>query len=659
MIGAAAGRDAEKEAGMAENGNRGPNDFRARDGRKRREPPIIDASANEVPVGATEPAVATTLPPVEDVSASAVTSTVPDAEPSQDPAEPVLFGSPKREAAAKAEPIPGAPDVPSPPSDIPASADAGGSVPSDAPVIADPVVPSAAPAGEASSPAMPPARAGNGIAPWLLTLSTLVLLGALAWVIYAGPQRGGRDALASEVNDLRGKVAALEARPDPAPVQETVAALDKRAADADTARGDLAKGVADLKARLDAVAQQARTAQANAERAPVPAAAVGAAAAATVGALAASNGRIDGLETRLSALSADETRTAKAVADLPKPIAPDFGPVEAKLAALDAQVTALGKKGDDAGGRVEAVGTRVGDLDTRFSALEGKVNGSDARLNGFDAKVNAVDGKINGFDSRVNGLDSRANGLESKTDSRFAALDSKVDDAGKGVAKLQSAVANLPKVDLSPLQSATAALDGRVARIEGQLSAPKDGARVTEARAVGSADAARAAPIALVGQTVERAIAEGRPYADDVDTLKILGVEPAVIAKLSPLASQGAPTAASLDDRWAAVKGDVLAAVGPAESGNALDRFAASARALVQVRSVGAVAGDSGAALVSQVGAALDRGDVATALSAWNELPQAGKDRSKDWAAAARAKLDAAQAARALVGRAIATLGKG
>lgn len=644
---------------MAENGNRGPNDFRARDGRKRREPPIIDASADEVPVGATEPAAATTLPPpLEDASAPAVTPSAPGAEPSRDPAEPVLFGSPKRDAAAKAEPIPGAPDAPPPPSDVPASADAGVSVPSDAPVIADPVVPSAAPAGEASSPAMPPPRVSNGIAPWLLTLSTLVLLGALAWVVYTGPQRGGRDALTGEVNDLRGKVAALEARPDPAPIQTTVAALDKRAADADIARGDLAKGVADLQARLDAVAQQARTAQADAEKAPAPAV-VGAAAAATVGALAASNGRIDDLETRLSAVSADETRTAKAVADLPKPVAPDFGPVDAKLAALEAQVTALGKKGDDAGGRVEVLGGRVGDLDTRFTALEGKVNGSDARLNGFDAKVNAVDGKINGFDSRMNGLDNRANGLESKTDSRFAALDSKVDDAGKGIAKLQSAVADLPKVDLSPLQSATAALDGRVARIEGQLSAPKDGTRLTEARAVGSADAARAAPIALVGQTVERAIAEGRPYADDVDTLKMLGVEPAVIAKLSPLATQGAPTAASLDDRWAAVKGDVLAAVGPAESGSALDRFAASARALVQVRSVGAVAGDGGAALVSQVGAALDRGDAAAALSAWNELPQAGKDRSKDWAAVARAKLDAAQAARALVGRAIATLGKG
>ena len=79
--------------------------------------------------------------------------------------------------------------------------------------------------------------------------------------------------------------------------------------------------------------------------------------------------------------------------------------------------------------------------------------------------------------------------------------------------------------------------------MQGQLSAAKDGTRVTEVRAVGSADEARATPIALVGQAVGRAVADGRPYAADLDTLRALGADPDAVAKLQPLAAEGAPTA--------------------------------------------------------------------------------------------------------------------
>ena len=117
-----------------------------------------------------------------------------------------------------------------------------------------------------------------------------------------------------------------------------------------------------------------------------------------------------------------------------------------------------------------------------------------------------------------------------------------------------------------------------------------------------------------------------------------LGAEPAAIETLSPLAEQGAPTAAALRDRWNAVQGDVLSAVRPTEPGSALERFAANARNLVQVRRVGAVQGDDPAALVSQIDAALASGDVQGALATWSRLPQAGQYRSRDWAAAARSR---------------------
>ncbi len=619
---------------MAENGNRGPNDFRARAGKRRREPPIIDASATEVPADAQDPAVPdpADADPADSVPSSSVEG---DRTTEPDSSEPVLFGSAKREPGVRPEgavPPTGAPSDPV--SDLPVTATPDSVAPADRPMglpsgerpsseagsnrgPGQPETPAAAfgSRGRADAAPVPPpaalAASAGGIAPWLLGLASLVLLGALAWVLYTGPERSGRDEIAA----LRGKVAALEARPDPAQVQAGLAALDKRVAAAEADRAGLAKSLAELTTRLDGVAQQVRP-EAEKPAEPAPS---GDAAAATVGALGALAAKLDGLDGRLSDVAAAQGQTAAAVANLPKPVAPDFGPIDAKVTALGGQV----------------------------AALETKLNGSDARLNAFDAKVNAVDSKVNGFDARMNAFENRTNGIDVKTN-----------ETASGLAQLQATVANLPHIDIAPLQAATAALDGRLGKVEGQLAAPKDGQRLTEARAVGSADETRATPIALVGQAVVGAIADGRPYGADLAALQALGADPAATARLAPLAEAGAPTVAALEQRWAAVRGKVLAAVKPAETGSAFDRFAANARALVQVRRVGEVQGDDPAALVSQVDAALEAGDVPAALAAWSKLPQAGQDASRDWAAAARGRVDALEAAQDVVARAIATLGR-
>jgi len=624
---------------MAENGNRGPNDFRARTGKRRREPPIIDASATEVPVDAragapfdaqteSQPdadAKDTTIPDTTDaaplpaaepeahaaVAPDAAVSDEAAAQAAREASEPVLFGSARREPPVDAEAArpSDADDLPA--DDRPRAEPVSTATERGADLGAAPTSGATASSAATGVPAaaVAAARTGGGAMPWLLSLCILALLGALAWTLYTEPQRSGRD----EIADLRGKVAAQEARPDPAQVQSGVTALDKRLSAADADRAALAKTVAGLTSRLDAVAQQAQ------QPAPSEPAPSGAEAAATVGALGALAAKLDGLDGRVADLATAQGQTAKSVAALPKPVEPDFGPVDARMAALDGRVT----------------------------ALDGKVNGSDARLNAFDAKVNAVDGKINGFEARMNGFENRTNGIEAK-----------LNDDSNGLGKLQATVANLPRVDLAPLQAAAGALDGRVAKVEAQLAASKDGERVTEARAVGSADEARATPIALVGQAVARAVTDGRPYASDLSALKALGAEPAAIETLSPLAEQGAPTAAALRDRWNAVQGDVLSAVRPTEPGSALERFAANARNLVQVRRVGAVQGDDPAALVSQIDAALASGDVQGALATWSRLPQAGQDRSRDWAAAARSRVEAADAAQGIVSRAIATLAR-
>ena len=638
---------------MADNGNREPTDtFRRAGGKRRREPPIIDASATEVPAEPASPVA------------------VPEEPVSSEAAEPVLFGSAvrdpvqrSREAAGDAapsdpvrsdEPVVGAPAGP--------TASGSGAVDEEVPFAPQPTPSSERePLLTSRADALPPpafvapARSGLGVVSGLLGLVVLALLGTIAWLLYTGPQRNGRDELAGTVADLQTKVAALEARADPGQISGTVADLDKRVGAADADRTGIAQTLAQLTKRVDGIDQQIQAAKAAADAKPAEALAPPAAEPkpaeptfATLAAVAALAGKVDAIDGRLDGLASDQGSTAKTLADLPKPAPVDLGPIEARISGAEATL----------------------------NGLDNKVNGSDARLNGFDAKINGIDGKVNGFDARMNGFDARVNGIEARAND-VAALEGKLQatvadlpkvdlqplQAATGalddrLGKLQTAVADLPKVDLQPLQAASGALDGRIAKIEADLSAAKDGARVTEARAVGSADESKAAPIAVVGQALQRAIADGRPYASDVAALKALGGEPEAVAQLAPLADTGAPSIEALKSQWDDVKANVLAAVQPGRSTNPLDRFAASARALVQVKRVGIVTGSDPAATASQVDDALDRGDVAEALAEWSKLPEVGQQASQAWADTAKSRLDAEIAARDLVARAIATLGR-
>ncbi len=632
---------------MADNGNREPTEsFRRAGGKKRREPPIIDASATEVPVEPASPVV------------------VPDEPASSEPAEPVLFGSAVRDPTLRSREVAGEAAPPEPPksdetvSEPPAEPSrlaAESDLTSPSPQASEPEPPLSSRADTVPPGFETPVRSGSGLVPGLLGLVVLGLLGTVAWLLYTGPQRSGRDELAGTVADLQTKVATLEARPDPGQISGTVTDLDKRVGAADADRTGIAQALAQLTKRVDGLDQQVQATKAAADAKPAEIVAPPAAepkpaepAFATLAAVAALAAKVDSIDGRISGLASDQGDTAKTLADLPKPAPVDLGPIQTRLAGAE----------------------------TTLNGLDNKVNGSDARLNGFDAKINGIDGKVNGFDARMNGFDARVNGIEAKANDT-AALESKLQaaladlpkidlqplQAATGtlddkVTKLQSSVSELPKVDLQPLQAASVALGSRVAKIETDLSAAKDGARVTEARAVGSADESKAAPIAVVGQALQRAIADGRPYASDVAALKALGGEPEAVARLAPLADTGAPSVDALKSQWDDVKGNVLAAVKPGQSANPLDRFAASARALIEVKRVGTVSGSDPVAIASQVDDALDRGDVAGALAEWKTLPEAGQRVSQGWADTARSRLDAEIAARDLVARAIATLGR-
>ena len=579
---------------MAENEDRSPGDSSSmrlnQKGRKRREPPIIDASATNISDRASAETAASESDPVSPESAPASLDDAaetamhgPAASRDVNPdGEPVLFGqAPGDKSPTDEEPADPAKMAAERPDIEGAETAPSGSIstdqpePSPAEFLAQNLTP---PVDDSAATPGPPQGRASLWSPMsaVLGIVVLALLGGIAALLYTEPQRNRSVELSGSVEALAGRVAALESRPDAAKTAGQVDAVDRRAgalegqvASLRAALADLSKKIDEAAAKADANATKlatmaeaatqpsaAGTSQTSATAAP--AAEAQGPAPASAADLSALSGKVDDLSVRVAALP---SQAPPAAAPAPPPV--DLGPVE----------------------------TRIADLDHRFDALT-------------------------------------------------------------------MTVAALPRVDLAPLQTAVANVASRLVPLEAALSTPKAGDRVTEARVEGDAAEARAAPLAVVAQALIQAINAGRPFTQEVDALRGLGIEDAALAPLTANAAKGAPTDDMLKAQWAELANAVLSAGRPPAGTSVLDRLAAGAKSLIEVRQVGTSAGEDPAAVASRIDAALDRGDVAAALAEWSKLPEAGRSLSQGWADAAHSRLDAATAAQDLLSRAIATLAK-
>jgi hypothetical protein len=346
--------------------------------------------------------------------------------------------------------------------------------------------------------------------------------------------------------------------------------------------------------------------------------------------LADARSKLDGLATAAPETPAESTAPAT-----PAPAPVDLGPLQSKVGNLEQALAAL---------QNNAAG-----LQNNVTALQNSV----AALPKVD--LAPIDAKINDLSQAIGTLQAAVTALP-KVD--LGPTDAKVAQLGQTLAALQGTVAALPHVDLAPVDQAVGALDHRLASVEAVLSAPKSDTRVTDARQEGSAAETRAAPLAVTAQVVLQALQEGRPFEPAVTALQSLGVDAAQLAPLAAVAAKGAPTDADLLADLAQVRDKMLGAGAPAPTtGNVFDRMLASAQGLVKVRPAGESAGNDPEAVVSRIDADLRRGDLHGSLGEWSKLPDDGKAASQAWADRLKARVDAEDAARAIVAGAITAFG--
>jgi len=576
----------------------------------RREPPIIDAKATEVPAATAKPEA----------------------------------GKPEPAKPEPGKPEPGKPDFAKP---------AGKPEPSH-------VRPAAPGAAKPAAVSPPPARASG------VSAGTAALLGGVAGAALAiavslllnrgDPQLAGRlAALEQQIRAvpsvdsgaLNKRLADLEAQ------AKAVAAQAAGAAEAAKAAGQAAADSSGLARQVQGLASAAtQTADANRTAIaalPKPAAAPD---------LAPLVARLDAAEKALGAAqAAANDRIGKLEA---RPVV-SLDKVDAQLQSVDARL----EKGDARLGQLEQAASTLKPMQDRIALAEATAKETQAKLDARLASIETasvaatatVSKAAASIDERLVKADqalAQTGQQIARTDQSVAAANQTLAQTGERIGALETRVKS---IDLKPLADRIAALDGRFAPVETRLAETTAAVEGATSRAAATQAQSQATRAAVAADAIMRALGAGRPYAPEVATLEGVGVKSDALAPLRPFAEKGAPTGAQLAADFAPLADNVAAAGAPKPAESSFgDRLLNAAGRIVKVRKIGDASATDATSLAGRIEDSLQRGDVADAMKAFTALPEASRAAAAGFGEKLTQRARADEAARALSRDAYAAL---
>ncbi len=288
------------------------------------------------------------------------------------------------------------------------------------------------------------------------------------------------------------------------------------------------------------------------------------------------------------------------------------------LATLDGRIKALESRQPETPPDIAGLTDRVAQLESALKALaEAAKNG------GSVTDAAAITQQITEAEQRIQtNLDKALADAEAANAATLQAMQTAIDDMKAKIAVLAAAG---PGGGESPDLTA---LTERVAKLE---TAIDKGAAGTKSAAA-----------AIAFANLSSAVAEGRPFATELATIKSFVPDPGDLGPLPAFADKGIPTVPELARTFAASRDSALAAATPAPSGSLLDRLLASASTLIKVKRVDeAATGDSPSAVLARAEALLDKGDLAGAVKQVEALDGAARASFSAWLDQAHARLAA------------------
>jgi len=372
------------------------------------------------------------------------------------------------------------------------------------------------------------------------------------------------------------------------------------------------------------------------------------AAAALLGALGLGAGLFGAYEAQQShGAVADLRAEVAALRDRPSATPTAATPSPDQVATIEQRLTALERRSNAA--PASATPVHMGDLEKRVEGLEQGLRQAIA------ARPAAVAGAS--ASAEMQALTDRLAAVESATNAAGETAKTALQAANR--AAEASARPAAPVVDLRPLETRLQSLDQRLAAAETEARTTKTEVLAREAPVAALARRSDATSLAVVMQSMAQALDQGAPFEAALTVAANLGADASQIAPLQAIAKTGAPTNRAIAQLWAAeVRAALDATLEPEGDQGWLDRLKAGAARVVRVRPAGEAPGDDPGALIARIDAGLGRGAIGEALVAWNRLPEPAKAASRGFADAARKRVAAEEALKALTSGAVADIAR-
>jgi hypothetical protein len=289
-------------------------------------------------------------------------------------------------------------------------------------------------------------------------------------------------------------------------------------------------------------------------------------------------------------------------------------------------------------------------LNARIDAIEGKEDAASAAtrkaLSAMETRVAAAEGAAGKATELANAAQADA---QKAFESRPAAQEPTPGPAPA-----------MP--DLGPLEARIGTLEQKLAPLESALAAPKADLRPQQNRADAAAgEGSRAQAVAIVAESLLRKLDSGGQFSGELAALENLGVPQASLAPLHTASDSAVLSERQLTARFATLVPGIIASESAKQASadeSFLDRLTRNAKGLLRIRRVGDAEAGGVQGFVARIENALADHDLEAAYKAWKELPGTATTQSENWGEAAKARLDALNAARSIEADAVAVLGK-
>ena len=284
------------------------------------------------------------------------------------------------------------------------------------------------------------------------------------------------------------------------------------------------------------------------------------------------------------------------------------------IASLKTQLEKLQSQGAGNSGvsaRLSSVEQSLGALSSTVSALQQSTGSTAGAAVNSQAALDDIKNQIAQLGARVETLEKSVNNANAALADRVSALEQKIP---ANLADQLSGAATKTSVD---------SLENRVAMLEASTTA---------------LDAKRAAAAIALANLV-RAAQSGNAFPDEFAAVRLLDLDPKVLAPIAPYADKGVAPASEITARFDSAARDALRA----SRGAVKDwwgRFWANLSSLFLVRRMGPMAGTSDEAILARAGDDVHAGNFAAALDELSALSAPAAKEMTPWTADAKARVD-------------------